>query len=71
MACFYHRRQSHKLRLMGTLLNVWKAVLQVLKYNHTESARIEYGILLAALAPQRLTKGDQEGMIKKVADRLL
>ena len=47
-----------------------KAVLHVLKYCQSEEARIEYGILLAALAPERLASGDHKGMIKQVAERL-
>ena len=47
-----------------------RAVLHVLKYCQSEAARIEYGILLAALAPERLDERNGKGMIRKVADRL-
>jgi hypothetical protein len=47
-----------------------KAVLAVLKNCATEEARIEYGILLAALAPERLAERAAAGMMRKVAARL-
>ena len=47
-----------------------KAALYVLKNCESETARIEYGILLAALAPERLAMRDPKGMIRKVAERL-
>ena len=47
-----------------------KAALHVLKHCQSEVARIEYGILLAALAPVRLGARDPKGMIRKVAERL-
>ena len=47
-----------------------KAALHSLKHCSSEAARIEYGIVLAALAPERLGLRDPRGMIRKVADRL-
>jgi hypothetical protein len=47
-----------------------KAVLHVFKHSHSEAARIEYGILLAAFAPERLAARDPKGMIRRVAERL-
>ena len=47
-----------------------KAALHVLKYCQSEAARIEYGIPLAALAPERLAERNAKGMIRKVTDRL-
>ena len=44
--------------------------LHVLKHCQSEAARVEYGILLAALAPVRLGARDPKGMIRKVAERL-
>ena len=46
-----------------------RAALYVLKHCQSEAARIEYGILLAALAPVRLNTRDPKGMIRKVAER--
>ena len=39
-----------------------KGVLGVLKLCSSESARVEYGTLLTALAPPRLAERDQSGM---------
>lgn len=47
-----------------------KAVLHVLKNCQSEQARIEYGIILAALAPVRLAERSRGGMIRKVAERI-
>ena len=47
-----------------------KAVLYVIKYCQSEQARIEYGIILAALAPERLAERSIGGMIRKVAERI-
>jgi hypothetical protein len=47
-----------------------KAALAVLKRCATEAQRVDLHVILGAVAPERHTKGDQSGMIKRVADRL-
>ena len=47
-----------------------KAALYVLKHCQSETARVEYGTILAALAPERLGERARGGMIRRVAMRL-
>jgi hypothetical protein len=47
-----------------------KAVLHVLKHCQSEVARVEYGTILAALAPERQGERARGGMMRRVAARL-
>ena len=47
------------------------AVINQLKRCRSEFERLDYHLVLAALAPERATAGDQEGMIAKVVAKRL
>ena len=52
------------------IVNRLRAALAELKQCRSESERVDYHIVSAAVAPTRESEGDKAGIIRKVAARL-
>jgi hypothetical protein len=62
--------EVEKAKVDGYIVDRLRAVIHVYKRCLTEAMRIDLHVILGAVAPERKEKGDQDGMIKHVADRL-